>query len=71
MIDDFSGGYRFLSNFYVAPVEYEGVIYPSTEHAYQAVKFLDEEAREAVRQAPTPGKAKRLGQKYTLRPDWE
>jgi ribA/ribD-fused uncharacterized protein len=39
-IKGFFGQYRFLSNFHLAPVTYERVVYPSTEHAYQAAKHL-------------------------------
>src|SRR5207247_1025063 len=35
-IDSFSGPYRFLSNFWPAEVEFEGIAYPSVEHAYQS-----------------------------------
>lgn len=45
--------------------------YPTTEHAFQAAKTLDEKEREKIRVAKTPGQAKRLGQKVTLRKDWE
>jgi hypothetical protein len=35
----FFGNYRFLSNFHVASVVFEGVTYPSSEAAYQASKL--------------------------------
>lgn len=44
--------------------------YPTLEHAYQAAKTLDASQRELIRLAPTPGIAKRLGNKVTLREDW-
>lgn len=69
MIDSFSGEYRFLSNFYPAEVEFEGMMYPSTEHAYQAAKTLDLKSR-AMFQGGTAGQAKRLGQVIILRDDW-
>lgn len=39
-IKGFFGDYRYLSNFYPCPlgIWYEGLKYPSTEHAYQAAK---------------------------------
>lgn len=40
----FFAEYRFLSNFYEAPVVFEGIEYSSSEVAYQAQK-LDESAR--------------------------
>lgn len=30
--------YRFLSNFHISPVWFEGILYPSSEAAYQAAK---------------------------------
>ncbi len=70
-IDSFKGTYEFLSNFYMVDVEFDGFTYPSTEHAYQAAKSLNEKAREAIRNADTCGRAKKMGQKVTLRKDWE
>ena len=69
-IDAFEGDHRFLSNFHPSPVTYEKVQYSTIEHAYQAAKTLDEGERTAIHNATTPGKAKRLGAKATLRPDW-
>ena len=39
-ITRFHGEYRFLSNFYPVKVEYDGVQYPTVEHAYQAAKVM-------------------------------
>lgn len=41
-IDQFRGRYEFLSNFYPTPIHYDGITYPSAEHAYQAAKCLDD-----------------------------
>lgn len=38
MITNFRDEHAFLSNFYPAPVLFEGHIFPSVEHAYQAAK---------------------------------
>ena len=46
VINDFHNEYFFLSNFYSHPVVFEGVTYPSNEHAYQAAKTLDLEKRK-------------------------
>jgi ribA/ribD-fused uncharacterized protein len=67
----FKGPYRFLSNFWPCEVVYEGVTYPSTEHAFQAAKTLDLTKRAAICIAESPGVAKRLGRAVTLRPDWD
>lgn len=71
MIDSFRGPYHFLSNFYPAEVKYQGVFYPTVEHAYQAAKTEDKPDQEQIRQSPTPGAAKRLGRRVDIRPDWE
>lgn len=59
------------SNFLPAEVELDGEVYPTTEHAYQAAKTLDHAARDYVRHAPSPGKAKRDGRRLTMRDDWD
>ena len=71
MINEFQGKYRFLSNFYMAEVVYEGITYPSSEHAFQAAKSLSETERKFISKLKTPGKAKRAGKKVNLRPNWE
>jgi ribA/ribD-fused uncharacterized protein len=70
-IIEFRGEYRWLSNFAEAEVEWEGRKYPTTEHAYQAAKTTIVEEIEHVRQASTPGRARRRGQKVTMRNDWD
>lgn len=71
VIDRFSGGYRFLSNFYPCKVEYENLIYPSVEHAYQAAKSFNPIDRKSMQNVNTAGGAKRLGRSFSLRRDWE
>lgn len=71
MITSFSGEYRFLSNFWMAPVTYEGITYPSSEHAYQAAKSLNPVIREVFFMLDSPAEAKRMGQQIIMRPDWE
>lgn len=71
MINNFSGQYRFLSNFYPCEIEYGGDIYTTVEHAYQAAKNPDATYRLKIREEPKPGKAKRLGYSVQLGPNWE
>ena len=40
MIAGFRDDFRFLSNFYNAPVTYNGVTYKNSKAAFQAAKFL-------------------------------
>jgi len=42
------GQYRFLSNFHLDPVMYERMVFPSTEHAYQAAKYLPGRRHECL-----------------------
>lgn len=69
-ITEFSGDYRFLSNFFPAYVKYDGLYYNTTENAFQAAKTEDYSQRCQI-QSVSPGEAKRLGRAVTLRPDWE
>lgn len=69
-IDSFSGEYRFLSNFYMAQVEYQGITYCCSENAFQAAKTLNNTVREQFANMD-PSKAKREGRRIKLRQDWE
>ena len=70
MIDIFDGKFGFLSNFYEVPILYNGILYNSTEAAFQAAKCkTDEERHKFI--GLRPGQAKRLGRKVELRDDWE
>jgi len=70
-IDSFSGEHCFLSNFHPAEVEFEGWIYPTVEHAYQAAKTTNNEERKRIRYMKTPGQAKKAGRHLMLRTNWE
>src|SRR5947209_19764964 len=69
-IDSFQGEYRFLSNFWAAQVQFEGLTYPSVEHAYQSAKTLDMNERRRIAALPTPAAAKQAGAALQQRPDW-
>lgn len=71
IINCFDGEFAFLSNFYNSPIEKDGIVYPTNEHFFQAMKTLDNEERKRIAAAETPGKAKRMGRNVKLRPDWE
>lgn len=66
----FDGNYYFLSNFYPVEVEYEGITYKNSEAAFQAMKVIDVKERYAFKDL-SPSKAKWLGRRVKLRPDWE
>lgn len=66
----FENDHAFLSNFYPAPLEWQGLLFPSVEHAFQAAKCRDVIERRSF----TFGAAadiKQLGQTVPLRSDWD
>ena len=71
LIDSFEGDYGFLSNFSHDPVRYKGVLYNTSEHAFQAAKTNNPKEKEVVKLAATPFIAKKRGKKVTLRKDWD
>jgi len=71
MIDSFTKDFFFLSNFFPCEVVYEGIKYPSSEHAYQASKTLDLDERKRIVALSTASESKKAGRKVVLRDDWE
>jgi ribA/ribD-fused uncharacterized protein len=71
MINQFKDEYRFLSNFWMCPVQYEGYIYPSSEHAYMAAKTTDGIERRYIANLLSPIAAKAYGRQMKLRDGWE
>ena len=70
-ITSFRGKYAFLSNFCAAEVTYDGMVYPTSEAAFQAAKCLDKEERIPFTETKNPAAVKRMGRQVKLRPDWE
>ena len=56
-IKGFFSDYRFLSNFWPAPSAYQGVIYPTSENAYQAAKVVEHQRQEFVDVRPETAKS--------------
>jgi ribA/ribD-fused uncharacterized protein len=69
-IKEFQDKYRFLSNFWPSKVTYEGVVYPTIEHAFQAAKTLNPKEREMFL-GVSAKEAKKRGKQVKLREDWE
>ena len=70
MINRFDGTeYDFLSNFYEAPVEFEGIIYRNSEAAYQAGKTIPSERIKFSNLSAAD--AKRLGRSIEMQPNWD
>lgn len=71
-IDRFDGTYYdFLSNFYPSPIMYNGDIFETVEHFFQAHKTKSAKEFNKIRMIPNPGSVKRFGNKTPLRSDWE
>ncbi|MCE8012879.1 NADAR family protein [Billgrantia desiderata] len=71
-IREFSGAYRWLSNFAPAEVKWDGVTYLTVEHAYQAAKFQEPAVRRKVGEAPNPGGAKLRARLWPITtPNWD
>ena len=81
-IRGFFGEYRWLSNFWSSPISivdpgdpgthlYNGIVFPTVEHAYQACKSHDPQDWKDISECVSPGASKRLGRTFILRPDWD
>ena len=68
----FQDEFRFLSNFYERPIEYQGVFYRCAEAAYQASKFSEEDYQRKFENLDG-AQSKRLGKSahWSFRKDWE
>jgi len=71
MIDKFQGNTKWLSNFQEVTFNFKGIEWPTTEHAYQAMKCKNTLEFLNVLNAATPGEAKRLGGKCEMFPLFE
>ncbi|QGH45272.1 hypothetical protein [Bacteriophage Eos] len=73
----FDGEFSFLSNFYESEMEIDQgptkppVVVKTLEHAYQALKAKTKDECDWVLASPTPGVAKRRGQKVDAWDNWE
>jgi N-glycosidase YbiA len=70
------GPYGCFSNFSPHSIEMEGKIWPTSEHYYQAQKFVgtrDFYLCDRIGQAPSPEMAAAIGRNpiYTVRQDWD
>ncbi|EHY2521846.1 N-glycosidase YbiA [Escherichia coli] len=68
-----SDGYGDFSNFAAWPIKVDGKTWPTSEHYFQAQKFLDEKYREEIRRVSSPMVAARMGRDRSkpLRKNWE
>jgi N-glycosidase YbiA len=68
-----TGEYGCFSNFYRADIKVDGKTWPTSEHYFQAQKFVGTAYEDEVRAAKTAMIAARLGRsrKHPMRRDWE
>jgi ribA/ribD-fused uncharacterized protein len=71
IISEFKGEYRWLSNFHPSPVQMNHLTWKTVEHAYQAAKTDNPGEIKSIWLAPSPGLAKKLGRRVTVRPEWD
>lgn len=69
-IKGFFGEYRWLSNYHLEPIEYGGLIYPTTEHAYQAQKTKNIEVKKHMITLSCP-EVQKFGQIIDKVSDWD
>lgn len=71
-ICSFRDEYRFLSNFYQRPFEYNGLVYPNAEAAFQAQKCSNDADRVKYTLQKNPVRVKQMGKKEPNLPtDWD
>ncbi|CAM5456146.1 hypothetical protein GCM10010329_33350 [Streptomyces spiroverticillatus] len=59
-----------LRNDHPAPIEVDGVTYPTVTHAYWALSTDDVGRAELIRSAPTPARAREAGEESPRRAHW-
>lgn len=69
-INEFQGEYRWLSNFWHAPIDVGGMTWASNEHAYQAAKSLNPSDWQLIQNQRSASYAKVYGSKVSIREDW-
>lgn len=67
----FSGEFALLDNFAPTSIWYGGLRYPTTEHAFAAMKSNYPSIQAKIRKTPSPGSAKGMGRQVKLREDWD
>jgi ribA/ribD-fused uncharacterized protein len=65
--------YGVFSNFAAYGFEADGKFWPTSEHYFQAQKFLDDSYKEQIRQTPSPMTAALMGRdkQHPIRSDWD
>lgn len=64
--------YGDFSNFASFPIELDGMVWPTSEHYFQAQKFVGQPFVDAIRAEISPMKAAQMArQQHGLRSDWD
>ena len=65
--------FYMFSNFSAFAVKYDGDMWPTAEHAYQAKKFYDFDIRDKIKSARSAQEAKQIAKvfEHEIRDDWE
>jgi ribA/ribD-fused uncharacterized protein len=65
--------YGEFSNFALYPITLKGKVWRTSEHYFQAQKFVDTEQENRIRKAISPMKAAEVGRtrKFKSRPNWD
>ena len=75
MVSRFRGADRYLSNFFplLHPIPFDGIFFPTSEHAFVASKTLSFHKRWEISRMPATsgGAVKRMGRNLILRPEWD
>lgn len=70
VVKGFFGEYRWLSNYHVCFVEYDGLMYNSSEAAYQSAKTVDMYTRGRFT-SMKPDESRKFGQSMKHRSGWD
>jgi len=71
IFNDGGGLYKYFSNMFPCEVKFQGIVYPSSEHAYQAQKTFHIKTREKIAAIANPVEAKRFARTIGIRTHWE
>lgn len=68
----YGGGYNCLSNFAAYQVQYDGEVWMTAEHAYQAQKFNDSELKDRIKNCSSAYAAKLFASEHEdeVHDDW-
>lgn len=71
-IDNFrTSEFEFLANYYRSNVLFDGDVYPTVEHAFQAAKTDSKYDRQTIKNTYSSRAAKRFGRSISIRSDWD